>query len=128
MVLLYINVLICFIANGKKIPPAPGTVDQQLTALSTDMIHDELEIPPTPANTPYALQILLDMYRAQYMTMIDQLKSPDYKVSVENLIKDEKVTQIITLKRLFQYNIFLFRIVISASKTGQHSLKSKLKC
>lgn len=66
-------------------------MDQQLTALSTQLIHDELDIPQAPANTPYGLQILLDMFRAQYINMIKQIKSPSYKVTVESLIKQEKV-------------------------------------
>ncbi|XP_022901113.2 histone-lysine N-methyltransferase, H3 lysine-79 specific isoform X1 [Onthophagus taurus] len=77
-------------ANGKKLPPPPGCVDQKLTSLSTDMVHDELDIPPAPENTPYALQILLDMYRAQYMSMIEEMKTPQYKGNVENLITEEK--------------------------------------
>lgn len=48
---------------GKKLPPAPGCIDQQLTSLTGDMRHNELEIPRDPNETPYALQILLDMYR-----------------------------------------------------------------
>ncbi|XP_017782818.1 PREDICTED: histone-lysine N-methyltransferase, H3 lysine-79 specific-like isoform X2 [Nicrophorus vespilloides] len=77
-------------ANGKKLPPPPGCVDQQLTALSTEMVHDELDIPQAPGDTPYSLQILLDMYRVQYMNMIDQFKSPDYKNNIEQLIAEEK--------------------------------------
>lgn len=80
-----------FLAIGKKLPPAPGCVDQQLTALSTELVHDELDIPQAPANTPYGLQILLDMFRAQYMNMIKNMKSPSYKITVENQIKQEKV-------------------------------------
>lgn len=72
-------------------PPAPGCVDQQLTALSTELVHDELDIPQAPATTPYSLQILLDMFRVQYLNMIQQMKSPSYKVTVENQIKQEKV-------------------------------------
>lgn len=48
---------------GKRLPPAPGCVDQQLTTLSGDMQHSELEIPVAPAETPYALHILLDLYK-----------------------------------------------------------------
>jgi H3 lysine-79-specific histone-lysine N-methyltransferase len=56
-------------AMGKKPPPAPGTVDQQLSSLSLTLqpnvpsVHEELSIPAAPADTPYALQILLDLYR-----------------------------------------------------------------
>ncbi|RZC33271.1 histone-lysine N-methyltransferase, H3 lysine-79 specific [Asbolus verrucosus] len=77
-------------AIGKKLPPAPGCVDQQLTALSTELVHNELDIPQAPASTPYGLQILLDMFRAQYVQMLNQMKQPTYKTSVENHIKQEK--------------------------------------
>lgn len=87
-----------FLAIGKKLPPAPGCVDQQLTALSTELVHDELDIPQAPANTPYGLQILLDMFRAQYINMIKQIKSPAYKVNVENQIKQEKVIDFLVLQ------------------------------
>lgn len=56
-------------AIGKKPPPAPGTVDQHLTSISLTalqqnaLVHEELSIPAAPADTPYALQILLDLYR-----------------------------------------------------------------
>lgn len=56
-------------ALGKKPPPAPGCVDQQLSSLSLSLqshstsVHEELSIPPAPSATPYALQILLDLYR-----------------------------------------------------------------
>lgn len=72
-------------------PPAPGCVDQQLTALSTELVHDELDIPQAPATTPYSLQILLDMFKGQYLNMIQQMKSPAYKLTIENKIKEEKV-------------------------------------
>lgn len=90
-ILFMINTMIR-IANGKKLPPPPGCVDQQLTALSTGTVHDELDIPPAPASTPYALQIILNVYCAQYMNMINQMKTPEYKESVESLISEEKVS------------------------------------
>jgi [histone H3]-lysine79 N-trimethyltransferase len=49
-------------AIGKRLPAAKGCVDQQLTTLAGDMLHEELDIPPV-AETPYALQILLDLYK-----------------------------------------------------------------
>lgn len=76
---------------GKKLPPPPGCVDQQLTALSTEMTHTELDIPEAPADTPYALQILLDMYRAQFMQMIDTMRNPHYKDHIDLQISKEKV-------------------------------------
>ncbi|PSN43720.1 hypothetical protein C0J52_13998 [Blattella germanica] len=79
-------------AIGKKPPPAPGCVDQQLTSLTlnSNSIHSELEIPPAPADTPYALQILLDMYRAQFMQMVEMMKSSSYRDNVNQQIEREK--------------------------------------
>lgn len=81
-------------AIGKKLPPAPGCVDQQLTALSTELVHNELDIPQAPASTPYALQILLDMFRVQYMNMVNEMKTPTYRANIENHIKQEKVSDL----------------------------------
>lgn len=76
---------------GKKLPPAPGCVDQKLTSLTAgDMLHQELDIPTAPRETPYALQILLDMYRNQFLQALDQMKSPAYKENVSRQIADEK--------------------------------------
>ncbi|KAJ8983529.1 hypothetical protein NQ317_012020 [Molorchus minor] len=78
-------------AIGKKLPPAPGCVDQQLTALSSEIIvHNELDIPEEPAETPYGLQVLLDMFKGHYIQMLHQMKSPMYKMNVENQIDEEK--------------------------------------
>ncbi|XP_066158714.1 histone-lysine N-methyltransferase, H3 lysine-79 specific-like isoform X1 [Euwallacea fornicatus] len=78
-------------AIGKKLPPAPGCIDQQLTTLSSDVItHNELDIPADPSQTPYSLQVLLDMFRVQYMQMIHQLKNPAFKTTVEKQIEEEK--------------------------------------
>nr|CAD7571106.1 unnamed protein product [Timema californicum] len=81
-------------APGKKLPPAPGCVDQQLTSLSigdASSMHTELDIPPAPADTPYALQLLLDVYRAQFIQMVDLIKSPKYKHDVDLQIDKEKL-------------------------------------
>jgi H3 lysine-79-specific histone-lysine N-methyltransferase len=82
-------------AIGKKPPPAPGCVDQQLTSLTlnTNSVHTELDIPPAPADTPYALQILLDMYRAQYLAMVEIMKSPHYRDNVNLQIERDKVSE-----------------------------------
>lgn len=78
-------------AIGKKLPPAPGCVDQKLTSLTAgDMLHQELDIPTAPRETPYALQILLDMYRNQFLQALDQMRSPVYKENVNRQITDEK--------------------------------------
>lgn len=63
-------------ALGKKPPPAPGCVDQHLSSLSlslqshTATVHEELSIPAAPSATPYALQILLDLYRCDCPVII----------------------------------------------------------
>lgn len=100
-------------------------MDQQLTALSTQLIHDELDIPQAPANTPYGLQILLDMFRAQYINMIKQIKSPSYKVTVESLIKQEKVRR----EKLKCHNFFLYiyKILLGAKSTFAESCRTVRK-
>ncbi|KAL0132967.1 hypothetical protein PUN28_000591 [Cardiocondyla obscurior] len=83
-------------ALGKKPPPAPGCVDQQLSSLSLSLqshstsVHEELSIPPAPSATPYALQILLDLYRDQFMHMLESMRTPAYKVSVNTDIAKER--------------------------------------
>lgn len=77
-------------ALGKRLPPAPGCVDQQLTSLTGSMKHEELEIPTAPSETPYALQILLDLMRNQFMQMLDQMRNPTHKDAVNRQICEEK--------------------------------------
>ncbi|GAB0100031.1 Histone-lysine N-methyltransferase, H3 lysine-79 specific [Sergentomyia squamirostris] len=72
---------------GKKLPPAPGCIDQQLTSLTGNMEHSELEIPTAPAETPYALQILLDMFRNQFMQALDAMKTSTYKENLQAQIE-----------------------------------------
>ncbi|KAI5752260.1 hypothetical protein M8J77_015303 [Diaphorina citri] len=94
--------------GGKKVPPGRGCVDQTLTSLSTatalpvSELHTELEIPPTPAETPYSLQMLLDILRNQYLAMIERLKSEKYKKEVEDQIEIEKKKKEQTKKRIEQ--------------------------
>ncbi|KFB36864.1 histone h3 methyltransferase [Anopheles sinensis] len=75
---------------GKRLPPAPGCVDQQLTSLAGDMQHNELDIPEAPSETPYALQILLDLYKTQFMKAIEAMRKPTYKDNVQQQIEREK--------------------------------------
>lgn len=78
-------------AIGKKLPPARGCVDQQLTALSSEVIvHNELDIPEAPSETPYGLQVLLDMFKGQYMHMINQIKNPTFKNTIQTQIHVEQ--------------------------------------
>lgn len=77
---------------GRKPPPAPGCVDQQLTSLTSNArtVHEELEIPPVPAATPYSLQILLDLFRDQMVSMIEQMKNPVFRENVQLQIEKER--------------------------------------
>lgn len=77
-------------AMGRRLPPAPGCVDQLLTSLTGNMTHEELQIPVAPGETPYALQILLDLFRNQFMQSLDQMRNPAYKDTVNKQIFDEK--------------------------------------
>lgn len=78
-------------AIGKKLPPAPGCVDQQLTTLSSEVIvHNELDIPESPNETPYGLQVLLDMFRVQYMQMLQKMKDPSYRAKIDRQIEEER--------------------------------------
>ncbi|XP_058455002.1 histone-lysine N-methyltransferase, H3 lysine-79 specific [Malaya genurostris] len=77
-------------AIGKRLPPAPGCVDQLLTSLAGDMQHSELDIPDAPSETPYGLQILLDLYKAQFMKTIEAMRKPAYKDNVQQQIEREK--------------------------------------
>lgn len=89
-------------AIGRKLPPAPGCVDQQLTSLTGDMQHTELDIPTAPSDTPYALQILLDMFRTQYMQALERMKSTSCKENVNQQIAAENERNKYLLNRASQ--------------------------
>lgn len=77
-------------ALSKKLPAARGCVDQQLTSLTGNMQHSELDIPVAPGETPYALQILLDMFRNQFMQALDSMRTSSYKENVHSEIEMER--------------------------------------
>lgn len=77
-------------AIGKRLPPAPGCVDQLLTSLAGDMQHTELDIPEAPSETPYGLQILLDLFKTQFMKAIESMRKTSYKDNVQQQIEREK--------------------------------------
>lgn len=75
--------------------PPPGCVGQRLSALGvhlqpTDRLHSELEIPRSP-HTPYSLQLLLDMFRDQYLAFIQRMNTPEYANEIRLQIDKEKV-------------------------------------
>ncbi|XP_042876080.1 histone-lysine N-methyltransferase, H3 lysine-79 specific-like isoform X9 [Penaeus japonicus] len=74
--------------------PAPGCVDQKLSLFTSSTVggvirHEELPIPPK-SDTPYALEVLLDVFRQQFINMLDTIKNPDYKDYVLQQIEVEK--------------------------------------
>lgn len=81
-------------AIGKKQPPPPGCVDQKftsLTAVAAATVPVHTELPPAKGDTPYALQVLLDLYREQFLAMVDFMKSENFRQNIENQIAAEKV-------------------------------------
>lgn len=87
---------------GRRLPPAPGCVDQLLTSLTGNMRHEQLEIPPAPTGTPYALQILLDLFRNQFMQCLEQMRNPAHKQTVNKQISDDKMRNKNLLNRVNQ--------------------------
>lgn len=81
--------------------PAPGCVDQKLSrfAVSQDGLlrHEELPIPPT-SDAPYALEVLLDRFRQQFMNILDTFKNPDYKNVVNKQFEEEKVSRFAVMR------------------------------
>lgn len=88
------SILLFISATSKKLPPPPGCVDQQftsLTAVAAAKVPIHSELPPAKGDTPYALQVLLDLYREQFLAMVDFMKSDKFKQNIENQIAAEKV-------------------------------------
>lgn len=107
----------CVLAIGKKLPPPPGCVDQQFTSLtavaaSTLPVHSEL--PPPKGDTPYALQVLLDLYREQFLAMVDFMKSDKFRQNIESQIAAEKVSsgETVTSKMYSEWSIIWYCFVV----------------
>lgn len=75
---------------GKKLPPARGCIDQQLSSIAGTMTHEELEIPVAPLETPYALQILMDVFKTQMMNFLNNMRTPSYKDTLNDQISKER--------------------------------------
>ncbi|XP_071522598.1 histone-lysine N-methyltransferase, H3 lysine-79 specific isoform X2 [Panulirus ornatus] len=96
--LLHTQTLLSTNADGKSATykdPAPGCVDQKLSLFTPSSVsgtgilrHEELPIPPS--DTPYALEVLLDVFRQQFLNMLESIKKPDYKDFVTQQIEAEK--------------------------------------
>lgn len=75
--------------------PPPGCVEQRLSALGVQLqpasrLHSELDIPRAP-HAPYSLQLLLDMFRDQYLALLRRMATPDYADEIRHQIDKEKV-------------------------------------
>lgn len=77
-------------AIGLRRPPAAGCVDEHLTNYVGTMIHEELDVPPSHSEVPYALKILLDVYKAQFMSFLDSMKSSQFKENLKLQIENER--------------------------------------
>lgn len=77
-------------AIGLRLPPAAGCVDEHLTNYVGTMIHEELDVPPAHSEVPYALKILLDVYKAQFMSFLDSMKSSQFKENLKLQIDNER--------------------------------------
>ncbi|XP_063357606.1 histone-lysine N-methyltransferase, H3 lysine-79 specific [Cydia amplana] len=79
--------------SGAETAPPPGCVGQRLSALgglqSAERLHSELDIPRSP-HTPYSLQLLLDMFRDQYLAFIQRMNSPEFAHEIRHQIDKEK--------------------------------------
>lgn len=83
--------------------PPPGCVEQRLSALGVSLqpmsrVHSELDIPRAPA-APYSLQLLLDMFRDQYLAFIARMNTPEYAHEIRQQIEKEKVFYLSTTTR-----------------------------
>lgn len=77
-------------AIGERLPPAAGCIDEHLASFAGTMIHEELDVSSAPAETPYAIKILLDIYRAQFMSYLESMKSSAFKENLHRQIESEK--------------------------------------
>ncbi|XP_053611544.1 histone-lysine N-methyltransferase, H3 lysine-79 specific isoform X2 [Plodia interpunctella] len=92
--LLHSTTLASTLHNGAVTAPPPGCVEQRLSALGlglqpSERLHSELDIPRSP-HTPYSLQLLLDLFRDQYLAAIHRMNSPQYANDVREQIDKEK--------------------------------------
>lgn len=93
--LLHSHTLTSTQQDERSLPPPPGCVDQRLSSLSSlaerTEAHAELDIPDRPRDTPYALQLLLDMFKTQYMSAMESMRRPEYKKEIQAQIDKEMV-------------------------------------
>lgn len=112
--------------------PPPGCVEQRLSALGVQLqpaerLHSELDIPRSPT-TPYSLQLLLDMFRDQYLAFINRMNSPEYALEIRHQIDKEKVRNaVLNTITLNRFDLQLFRFVLSTSSSATFIQTTYLK-
>lgn len=114
------------VSIGKRLPPAKGTVDQKLTQLTTAATtgvikHEELMIPSR--DIPYALQKLLDIFKNQFLDMIELMKSAEYEQQLREQIEAEKKRKEQLTLRRDQLNKHIDRLISDSTKL----LRTKLE-
>ncbi|XP_028176324.1 histone-lysine N-methyltransferase, H3 lysine-79 specific isoform X2 [Ostrinia furnacalis] len=92
--LLHSTTLASTAHNGTVTAPPPGCVEQRLSALGValqpaERLHSELDIPRSPT-APYSLQLLLDMFRDQYLALVRRMATPEYADEIRHQIDKEK--------------------------------------
>ncbi|KAG7310918.1 hypothetical protein JYU34_003757 [Plutella xylostella] len=90
--LLHSTTLASTVENGAVTAPPPGCVEQRLSSLGAlqppSRLHKELSIPPAP--TPYSLQVLLELFRDQYLAFTGRLADPQYEREVSHAVDKER--------------------------------------
>jgi H3 lysine-79-specific histone-lysine N-methyltransferase len=85
-------------AVDKSLPPAPGCIDHRLapeqasTSTHPIKLEEPTSLPPSrpPSEVPIALQNLLDVYRNQFLAVVENMKSQNYRNEVKQQILLEK--------------------------------------
>lgn len=80
--------------------------------MAADKVPVHSELPPAKGDTPYALQVLLDLYREQFLAMVENMKTDAFRKSIENQITAEKVDIFLVLLKRSRKNKCL--IIVSA--------------
>ena len=110
---------------NKKLPPAPGCVDQKLTNLtanSNGIIRHE-EIPILTRDTPYALQKLLEIFKNYYLDTVETMKLPSFKENLELQISVQKKKK----EELVQTKDQLERQITTLIEDSTSKLRAKLE-
>ena len=86
-----------------------GCVDEKLNVLTpSELIHQEIPLHVSHVTTsdgqqiPYGLHVLLESMKKQYVKMVHQMQSKEYKENIENQIAKETERKDMLTKRVKQ--------------------------